>query len=138
MRPAVGALGGRPIIGIPAGAVVQHFAMSHGLNFILVNAAWHQPIRHRLAAVVRAGIGPILPHAETEIVGERRADYQWAGSGLQAAGGIEIALWRGLQAILEYKFTRARPRIDTAAGEADLTTHSHHVAVGASWTFGRR
>jgi len=133
-----GHVGGRAAAGIPAASLVQHFAMSHGLNFILVNAAWRQSIHPRVAAVGRAGIGPILPHAETEIAGERREDYQWAGSGLQAAGGIEICLWRGLQAVIEYKFTRARPRLETASGEADLTTRSHHVAVGASWTFGRR
>jgi hypothetical protein len=132
-----GRMGGAPVSGVPATAVVQHFAMSHGLNLILVNAAWRQPIaRTRLAAVARAGIGPVLAHGETEIAGKRREDYQWAGTAVQAAGGFELRVWHGLHGIVEYKFTRARPRIDTAGGDAVLATRSHHVAIGASWMFG--
>jgi hypothetical protein len=129
-----GAIDGRPVSGIRPASLVQHVAMSHGLNLIFVNIAWRQPLSRRVAAVGRAGFGPVLAHAETEIAGERRADYQWAGNGLQAAGGVELRLWRAFQAIVEYKFTRARPRIDTAAGGAELTTRSHHVAAGVSWT----
>lgn len=130
-----GRLDGQLVVDVPLASVVQRFAMSHGLNLILVNAAFRRHIGHSRAAVVaRAGLGPVLAHGETEIDGDRREDYQWAGVGLQAAGGLELRLWRGLHGLLEYKFTRARPQITVGGGSLEVTTLSHHVAIGASWT----
>jgi hypothetical protein len=55
---------------------------------------------------------------------------EWEGVEAQVAGGLEVRLWRGLHGLLEYKLTSARPRIAVYAGDATVSTLSHHLAVG--------
>ncbi|PYR53456.1 MAG: hypothetical protein DMF91_28290 [Acidobacteria bacterium] len=65
-----GRLGGRMVMdAAPLGDVVQRFAISHGLNLVLVNAVVRAPVRRRssesrISWVARAGAGPTVPHAE--------------------------------------------------------------------------
>jgi hypothetical protein len=136
-----GTLRGAPIdASLPLSSLVQRLAMSHGLNFILANVA----VRHdvgpvnsqrvaRLVAVVRAGAGPMTPHAESRIDNVARGQYEYSGVGAQLGGGVELSLWRGLGMLGEYKFTWAAPRIDVAGGEAKVPTRSHHVVFGLAY-----
>jgi hypothetical protein len=131
-----GSLQGEHVAGVPFPTVVQGFAMSHGLNFILFNVVLRQRVLgERLTLSARGGAGPTLPHAETEIEGERREQYELAGAAYQASGGVEVRLWRQVGAIAEYKWTGARPRLSVAGGAATLTTRSHHLAVGLAASF---
>ncbi len=119
-------------------AVVTRYAMSHGLNFLLVNAVARQPIGGgRATLVARGGIGPTLPHAETTVFGVEREQYQFGGVGWQAATGIEIALTRRLRAEAEYKFTFARPAISVAGGTGRTTTATHQITFGLAVPFPR-
>ncbi len=142
--PASGTIDGAAVAAaIPLGTLVQRFSLSHGQNILLVNAV----LRHafgecgdyrtaRLVAVARAGAGPTLPHVESRIAGIGDERYERGAVAFQAAGGIEVLLWKHLHALAEYKFTRCRQAIDAAAGariETLLTTH--HFAFGASWHF---
>lgn len=127
---------GQPVVGLPFPAVVQRFAISHGLNFVLVNAVARQPLPGgRATLTARAGAGPMLPHPEIEVEGVAREGYELAGPGLQAGGGIEFGLWRGVSLLAEYKWTRAHPRLSIDQGTASLVTRSHHLALGLSLTF---
>jgi hypothetical protein len=122
---------------------VQHYAMSHGMNFLLVNLVVRMPIASgggaasRLAVFGRGGAGPMLPHAETTVGNRTVEGYQRAGLGVQVGGGIDVRLVGWLSAFGEYKFGRARPRIDVADGTGRMTANVHQLAFGLAVGFAR-
>lgn len=127
---------------LPMSTVVQRLAMSHGLNFIFANVALRRELgpvdsqgMSRLVAVVRAGAGPTVPHAESTVDHVNLDHYESGGLGAQVAGGLEMTLWRGLGVIGEYKFTWATPRIDVAGGQATVPARSHHLVGGLTFRF---
>lgn len=130
-----GTLRGTSASDIPFESVVQHFNLSHGLNFIVFNAVARRAFTSRVAATARLGAGPMLPHVESVVDGARREEYQWAGIGAQVGGGAELTVWRTLALTAEYKWTHARPHVSLARGEAMLTTTSHHLAIGMTAMF---
>lgn len=131
-----GTLRGTIVSRVPFDAVIQDFNLSHGLNFILINALARRTFpNRRVTATARLGAGPLLPHAESLVEGTRRGDYQWAGIGMQVSGGGELTIWRTLAVTAEYKWTHARPRVSLARGDAMLTTTSHHIAIGLAAVF---
>jgi hypothetical protein len=130
-----GTLRGISVSNVPFESVVQDFNLSHGLNFILINALARRAFTSRVALTARLGAGPMLPHVESVVEGVRREDYQWAGIGVQVSGGAELTLWRRLAVTAEYKWTRARPQVSLARGRATLTTTSHHIAIGVAARF---
>jgi hypothetical protein len=140
---ARGTLRGLPMDAtIPLSSVVSRVSMSHGLNFILVNVSARHGFgavdatgAHRLTGVVRAGGGPTLPHAESQIDEVYLEQYESGGLGVQVGGGLEFSLWRGLGALGEYKFTWASPEIDVAGGQATIPSRTHHVAFGIQYRF---
>jgi hypothetical protein len=126
------------VIADPIDAIVTRYAMSHGLNFLLVNLVARQPIAGgRAAFVARGGVGPTLPHAETTVFGVEREQYELGGVGWQAAAGVEVALARRLRVEGEYKFTFARPTITVAGGTGRTTAASHQVTFGLAVPFSR-
>ena len=132
---ARGTLRGVPIdASLPLSSIVQRLAMSHGLNFMLANVALRRDLG-RVVGVVRAGAGPMLPHAESTIDFVAREQYQSGGVGTQVGGGLEVALWRGLGMQGEYKFTWTSPEIDVAGGTATIPAHSHHLVFGVMYEF---
>ncbi|HYN08075.1 MAG TPA: hypothetical protein VES67_11845 [Vicinamibacterales bacterium] len=115
----------------PMNALVSQYAMSHGLNFLLVNLGVRAPVRDTpVTLVARAGAGPMLPHAESTFAGETREQYEYAGLGLHAAAGIDLRLYRGLSALVEYKCTFGRPEITIVGGTGRMTAVTQHLAVG--------
>ena len=138
-----GTLRGVPIDGVvPLSSVVKRLSMSHGLNFILANVAARRGLGradangvHRLVGVLRAGVGPTLPHAESHIDNATQEQYESGGIGTQVGGGVELVVWRQIEAIGEYKFTRASPEIDVPGGHAKIPSSTHHVAFGIAYRF---
>jgi hypothetical protein len=138
-----GTLGGTPIDAVmPMSTIVRRLSMSHGLNFILANVAVRRgfgPVdaagAHRIVGVVRAGVGPTMPHAESDVNNVYVAQYESGGVGTQVGGGVEFALWRGLQVVGEYKFTWASPEIGVSGGDATIPSRSHHLAFGIAYRF---
>ena len=64
--PTTGELGtSQAAAGGPMDAVVQRFAMSHGLNFLLANLVTRTSLGGPMSFTARAGFGPTLPHGET-------------------------------------------------------------------------
>jgi hypothetical protein len=116
-------------------ALVQRYAMTHGLNFVVVNGIARRPLGDRLALVGRLGAGITVPHAESTVLGRAREQYQFAGAGGHLAAGVETTLRGPLAFVTEYKLTYARPRIDVAGGSGQTTALTHHVAFGMRWQF---
>jgi len=137
-----GTLRGTPVdASLPLSSVVQRLAMSHGLNFIFVNLALRRTLNdpapggRAIVGVLRVGVGPTLPHAESTIGGVDREQYESGGIGAQVTGGLEIGLWRGLGLQGEYKYTWASPEIDVVDGTATVPSRSHHVVGGLTYRF---
>jgi hypothetical protein len=118
--------------------IVQRYAMSHGLNFILVNLLSRTSIGGpggRTAIVVRGGAGPTLPHAESTVFGVEKEQYEWAGLGVHGAAGLEVRISKRIAIVGEYKLTFAKPTITTADGTGQTTALTHHVAGGVKISF---
>ena len=112
-------------------AIVQRYAMSHGMNFLTINFVSRQPIGNGpVSFVARAGAGPTIPHGESNVFGVTQEQYEYAGLGMQAAAGVDVKLVGWLSAMSEYKFTFAKPKITLAAGTGQTTTVGHQIAFG--------
>jgi len=122
---------------LPMNAIVQRYAMTHGLNFALINLVMRTPVRGPFAIVWRAGVGPTLPHAETTIDGQPRDQYEYGGPGAQLSAALDIRTWRFISTSAEYKFTVARPRIDVAGGTGVTTSATHQLALGFTFDLTR-
>jgi opacity protein-like surface antigen len=139
---ASGRLKGRPLDApIPIDWVIERFSISHGLNFVLVNAVARRTLgpsgaANRITLAGRFGAGPTLPHAESTIDGRSAPEgYAWGAAGWQAAGGLQIRMTRHLDVLGEYKFTRTRETVDIVSGSAKGLFASHHGVFGLAWRF---
>ena len=95
-------------------AVVQRYAMSHGLNFLVVNFVSRTPIGDGpVAFIARAGLGPTLPHAETTVLQQARDQYEYAGLGAHVAAGLDVRL-RGRLSLVGDTSSRSRRRASTS------------------------
>jgi hypothetical protein len=128
----------------PMNTFVQHYAMSHGMNFILFNAVLRAPLNDdgaglasRVALTARAGAGPMVPHAETTVANESREQYEGGGIGYQLAGGVDIRLVGWLSAIADYKFGHGRPEITIVDGTGRTTANVHQLAFGLAFGLAR-
>jgi len=110
--------------------LVQRYAMTHGLNFLVGNAVFRRPVHDRLALVARAGAGVTLPHAETTVLGVAKDHYEYAGPGAHVAAGVDWQLHGPFSVVGEYKLTYAQPEITIAGGRGRTTSLSHHFAFG--------
>jgi len=124
------------------GQIVQEYSVSHGVNLLLFNLVGRYRVQrdpdHRAGRLIlagRVGIGPTIPHTESNIDGQAQQQYEWGRVGWQLAGGAEIHLWRGLYALGEYKFSWTRQRGKIFSGEAESLLRSHHGVVGLSYHF---
>ncbi len=140
---ASGVIEGRPVSGriLPA-TVLDSFSMSHGVNYLFVSfAARHDfmrpPGRERGPITVfgRVGGGQSIPHAESAFRGVKVEHYELGGVAAQFAGGVELLFWRNLGALVEYKYTRGRQKVDVAFGDAESLLKSHHGVFGLVWHF---
>jgi hypothetical protein len=127
---------GAPDSPAPMNAIVQRYAMTHGLNFVLINFVSRTPLGEGpLTLVLRSGAGPTLPHAESTIDGQIREQYEYAGIGAQASAGLDLRVHAHVSVVMDYKFTVARPKIDIPQGTGRMTAATHQLAVGLA--FGR-
>jgi hypothetical protein len=132
-----------PISGeLRLGEIVQQYSISHGVNLLLFNvAARHRIMRSadapggQLIMIVRAGLGPTLPHTESSINGATQEQYEIGRAAWQAAGGAEFKLRSRLYAFGEYKFTRSNQRGKVSAGNAETLFRTQHGVFGLSYHF---
>jgi hypothetical protein len=111
-------------------AIVERFALSHGVNLLLANVAFEQPIRHRLSLVARAGVGPTLPHVEATIDGSSRDEYTWGRVAVQGAVAIDWSVTRYLLLTIEAKRTYTHQRLDVGPTKVDAAFATTHVVAG--------
>ena len=116
---------------------VQHFEVSHGLNLVLINAVARRSIGP-IIATARVGAGPTVPRPEVTVFGQSGGEYQLGPIATQAAGGLQLRLWRGLYALTEYKYTYTPSAFDVPGGRASVRVHSHHWVGGFSVHLGRQ
>jgi outer membrane protein with beta-barrel domain len=122
----------------PMSALVSRYAMSHGLNLLLINVGLRTPLNESpVTLVARGGAGPALPHGESTIAGESREQYEYGGLGVHGAGGVEVRLHSRISAVVEYKITYARPEITIAGGTGQTSALTHHVAFGLAFGLSR-
>jgi hypothetical protein len=139
---ATGRAGGTTFAGAPLrmSDAVQEFQMTHGLNFAVLNVVARRPVGGAdgpIAIVARAGVGPTIPHAESRLGGVEQQQYEFGGIGAHAAAGLDLRLRRRLSAVLEYKFTFARPQISVTGGSGRTTAATHQVAFGLAFGLSR-
>jgi hypothetical protein len=125
--------------GLPMSLVVQRYSMTHGLNFVVVNFVSRTPLgQGPFALMIRAGAGPTVAHAETEILHQPQEQYEYAGMGLDAAAGLDTRIKGWLSLVTEYKFTYAKPEITMAYGGTGQTTAAtHQFAFGLAFNLSR-
>lgn len=130
------------------GGVVQHFELSDGINYLLLNGAATFPIAAddahpsgRGQLVARAGVGPVVTKAAATIRGQEYGDdlqgrlygYDLSGAGvaagLQARWLIEPWLTLGVEAKASYAATRSR----IANGSAGTSLPTVHVTFGVGF-----
>jgi lipid A oxidase len=139
-QPAVatGTLNGATINArVPINTIVQRFSISHGVNLLVANAVLHQELgrandesRTRAHVVLRLGVGATIPHAESTIQNAPDEHYQVGSPAIQLAASVEVRTWDRLYWMGEYKFTRARERVDVNSGTATTLLESHHLVTG--------
>ncbi len=120
------------------GTILPRFELSHGLNFLLGNAVIYWPIASRSAdtlveIVGRLGLGPTMPHVESSFDGHDEDAYQLGGPAVDAAIGSQIHVWRHVSAIVEFKVTRTRQRVDVGAANLEGVFTTRDVVAGLVW-----
>jgi opacity protein-like surface antigen len=120
---------------LPLGAIVQQYSISHGVNLLLFNVAARHRLGERLILSARAGLGPTLPHTESNVEGQAQEQYEIGSLGWQAAGGAEFKLWKNVYVLGEYKFTRTRQEGKIFSGTAESLLRTHHGVFGISYHF---
>ena len=135
--PGTGRHLGGNVSAMPFTSVFDRFGVSHGMNFVLVNACVRKPFADdgRWLVTGRLGVGPMIPHPEIRIRGEGQEGYQLGGLGAQVAGGLERELFRPLSILAEYKFTLSRFDVSVPNGTVRFAARSHHLAVGLGLKF---
>jgi hypothetical protein len=119
-------------------SLVQRYAMTHGLNFIVLNVVSRTPLGSGHVSIIsRAGAGPTVPHAETTIDQRKIEQYEFVGFGAHAASGVDVTLGRHISLVAEYKLTLARPEIAVPSGVGRTTALTQHVAVGLAFGLSR-
>jgi lipid A oxidase len=118
--------------------IVERFSISHGVNLLTANVVFRFPLAasHRAVTLTgRFGVGPTLPHGESDIDGVTQEQYELGSFAVMAAAGAEFRLWRQLHGVTEYKFSRTRETVDVSGGRATSTLRSHHVVFGVGYSF---
>jgi hypothetical protein len=93
-------LNGDPVHSVePMDRLVQRFSISHGVNLILGNLVFRQPLvgshpgrMPRLLLVLRLGAGTTRPHAESTIEGHAHEHYHSAAPRPSSLQGLSCTL----------------------------------------------
>ena len=135
-----GTLAGVPVdASVPLGSAIERFSMSHGLNYVLVNAVARHPAGKgaspRAWIEARAGGGIAIPHGESRIGGMNQEQYEFGGAAFDLGAGAQIRIVRRLYATAEYKLTTSSPSISVASGMISGRFTSHHLTAGLAAHF---
>jgi hypothetical protein len=126
----------------PMAQLIQRYDMTHGLNFLMGNFVVRLPLgagpaSHPASVVLRFGAGPVVSGTDSQagdIVVQR---YEHAGFGSQAAAGLDVPIAGAWSALVEYRFTFAKPQISVGGGYGQTTAVANQIAFGLAVGFGR-
>jgi hypothetical protein len=105
---------------------VEYFEVSHGYNLLLVNYS-----RDYGGLNLRAGAGPVISHAESEIRNKSfSSNYEFSGLCGQFAIDKRFYLGQRFFLTVEGKFTAARATVSIADGEATVPNVAIHGLIG--------
>lgn len=125
--------------------VVQHFELTDGVNYLLLNASLVHALepdasfpRGRAQVVGRVGAGPVITKPASTIRGEDLGHdiqgnwegYELAGAGVQAAGQVRVFLTPWLVSSLEVKATYTDVTQRIAHGTSRTALPTVHINVG--------
>jgi len=135
---AAGTVEGLAVDGtVPLSSVMERFAMSHGLNFVLANVVYRQGIGSspspRASIQARGGLGVTIPHVESMIAGESTEQYEVASLGLQGAFGAELRVSGRFHSFAELKVTTTAESVSVPRGTVSGRFTSLHVIAGVAW-----
>jgi hypothetical protein len=117
-------------------SLVQRFAITHGVNLLLVNAVARRTagssgtLPPRWIVIGRVGAGASLPHPESTVDGLSLERYEWGAFSAQAAAGVERRLTTRIYLSGEYKLTYTVQDVSVAAGSARTPLVTHHAVAG--------
>jgi lipid A oxidase len=140
--PVTGTRDGAPVSGNERfGDTIQRFDMTHGVNYLTLNAVHRWRLRPtgdafrngRLQPYVGLGMGAVIPHVEARVNGVFKGNYQVRGPGFQFFGGASYGLTRRWSMFAEYKFTHTTLTVDIPGGDARTTLNTHHLVLGGSY-----
>ena len=119
----------------PRASDLNQFQQSHGLNFLLGNAAFRfsPGCNGRCTAVVRGGAGISTPHMESTFRNVHQEQYQYGGPAWQAGAGLEYRLWQFVYGIADARITRVSEKHLRGAGvEVAGPFFTRHVDFGVA------
>ena len=111
--------------------VLQRFSLSHGLNYLMADAALRQTWG-LFDAYAGIGAGTVIPHVEAESQRGTTDAYQWfRGVAGKAFAGAVLRLGSRLGAFVELRASIARVRVSVPDGEVKASLFTQHAIAGA-------
>src|SRR5438552_3412648 len=125
------------------GDTIESFNISHGLNFLTVDAMYRWILGERgknflgrFQPYVGGGIGVAIAHVESMVGGIRFEEYQLHGPAYQAFCGLNFELTKHFSLFTDYKFTYVDlARLNIPSGSIGLAPMNHHFVTGLSFRF---
>ena len=130
--------------------VVQHFELSDGVSFALVNVVARYGLLTspdfpdgRVHLLGRGGMGPVIVKPASTIRQRRDGHdiqgqltgYSIGGLGLQAGAQVKVFVFPWLATSLEYKLTHTNVTAPIADGTARMSLTGNHFLFGLSFGF---
>jgi len=128
----------------PVNSVVQRFDISHGVNYLTVDALFRNAMfvdqdrfpRGRVQAYVGIGPGAVITHPENRVEGaNNNEEFELGGFGFQTFVGLKLLLLKHLGLFGEYKFSHSSLRVDLSTGHAKVDENTHHAVFGVTVPF---
>ncbi len=136
--------------GIDPEGVVQHFEVTDGMNFIMLNGVYR--ISDEISEtypkgseqlLLRVGVGPTISKPASTIRGQNNG-YEYTGTlkgyGLAGVGGqvsvqVKMFMFPWLAYSLEYKLTSTLATVAIANGSVTTPLNAGHMVFGFSFSF---
>lgn len=145
VRPFRGTRDGSSVAGaVPVNSVVQRFEVSHGVNYLTLDALFRYPLltsperfpHGRLQLYTGVGLGPVIAYPEMRIDNVRaEPGYEIAGLGVQGFVGMRFPIFKYLGAFGEYKFTHSALSVSVPSGTGRVQENTHHLVGGLTIHF---
>ena len=117
----------------PLSQTFKRFALSHGYNYLTLNAMLKPDLRHTnvVTPYVGLGAGFSVPHIEVTTSSENVNDYVFTGPVLQGLAGMKLS---NKPLMMEYKYSYGNIKAKLSEGsEISLNPSTHHIVLGLTY-----